>query len=108
MVAQVGARLGGLIMQGQRAFAVAVDDGDRTPLAHVNCDEFSVDLLSDLAQHATELMALGSVVSAQGIVAVLDRFQCAIWLERSFLHVIVDGDGMAFNRLVSQLAHINP
>jgi hypothetical protein len=100
--------LGSCTLRGQRAFAIARDLSDRTPVAHVGCDDLGVDVLFDLAEQAHELMTLGSLVPARGIVYVFEQFACAAWLGSSYLHVIVDSDDMAFSRLVSQLVSINP
>jgi hypothetical protein len=107
-VAAVNERLAAVVLRGQCGFAVALDDDGRMPVAHVNCDELTVDRIADIASQACELMALGSVVKGQGIVAVLDTFACAIWRDPSFLHVIIDGEDLAFSRLVAQLANVEP
>ncbi len=103
--AAVAQRLRGAVLRGQRAFAV---DDDGTPIAHVDCDRFGVEAMFELARQARELMALSGFALARGVVAVLESFACAVWSDEDTLHVIVDDDDLAFNRLASQMAAIDP
>lgn len=93
------------VLQGQRAFAL---DENGSPIAHAFGDDFGAEALFELGRQARELTSLGTFARSHGLVAVLDAFACAVWRERDVLHVIVDDDELAFNRLTSQLAAIDP
>ncbi|MET0793187.1 MAG: hypothetical protein ABW061_16825 [Polyangiaceae bacterium] len=105
---ELNARLRSRILRGQRAFVVSSNQGERTLVTHVDCDDLALDTLFDLAARACELSQLSSVVAARGAVAVCGDFAYVVWQEDRLLHVIIDGDDMAFSRLVSQLVTINP
>jgi hypothetical protein len=108
VVASLTDRLAGALRRPQRAFAVACDANDLTPHAQIACDDLGVDAMFELVTQARELVALGAIAGARGIVAALDRFAYAVWREEAFIYVVVDSDELAFNRLISQLATINP
>lgn len=103
----LGARLRARVLQGQRAFVVALGPHERTVVAHTGCDDLGLDALFDLATRACELSQLGSVIAARGTVAVFGDLAYAAWQEGGFLNVIIDADDRAFSRLVSQLVSFN-
>jgi hypothetical protein len=104
----LNARLRSRVLRGQRAFVVATDQPARTVVAHAGCEDLDLDALLDLAARACQLSQLSSAVAARGAVAVFGDVAYSAWQEGGFLHVIIDADDMAFNRLVSQLVSSNP
>lgn len=95
-------RLERVVLRAQHGFTL--DEGELMPLAHVGCGALPPGALFGHARQAQDLMALGQTALATGLIAAIDGATSAIWREDRLLHVVVDPDGNAVNRLVPQLA----
>jgi len=104
LAAGARARLSEVVRPGQLGFAIERTPGAKLPLAQVGCEGVDLNLLSDLAAQADDVMAVAATVSVEAALTELDGFACACWTEGNVLFVLLCDGELAFNRLLAQVA----